>query len=693
MKGFVYESDAGKEPMRIARLLGLMGSNMERKATYLIPDLQRDYVWGPKKIINLIDTLMKGWPFGQILVAQTGKLSPLFAPRAFYSKIVWFGGEPCVQMDADLNCDAATMVLDGQQRLQSLFLALSPCSGGLVMDQRSWIEEINPDNAYYLGWGHRSPAAFLALNVANLASAYDECHDISKIDFSAQAARPVIEWVFDQDIRDSQLYNRRAYLPRFLTTSWGDDNRSDYILLKELWEVDDIGGFLSDRGLGEDFVEAVSVFHERFLQLKEVPVPCLRVLPREESGLSVDEYNEMILTVFTRLNAGGEELTEDEITFSWIKRYWTKQDITADAALKVLKANLSQQGINNKGRDLIRLLSGVWSVFEHDGKPLQASDLLNGQLLKQVAAFLGDNWGIISEQFVHVATLLRKHGLKYGSQFYSLQGFVILSTWMIVGRIWANAKPAGSVADRIRFDSLFASWIGQRVDRFILACQWASSLGNYDAELSALHRSLMDSNSFADAYETMTAWFEKQLGKYVANAKVAVNGLERSTRAGVSAYTTQLWCWQRLDPERARVSEILAQEQGGITAGAPNVDHCVPFAFWEVFVGRFPGSPKGSDVYNEKVAKINQLGNCNVLCKQINCSKNAMPMRAFFERIQLPETDAQSLSVQSELFSPDAEGLTPELILDKVAERTALIRKELCQFLDGSQQYQLHVTV
>lgn len=693
MNRFVYESDAGKEPMRIARLLGLMGSNMERKATYLIPDLQRDYIWGPKKIINLIDTLMKGWPFGQILVAQTGKLSPLFAPRAFYSKIVWFDGEPCVQMDADLNCDAATMVLDGQQRLQSLFLALSPCSGGLVMDQRSWIEEINPDNAYYLGWGHRSPAAFLALNVANLASAYDECHDISKIDFSAQAAHPVIEWVFDQDIRDSQLYNRRAYLPRFLTTSWGDDNRSDYILLKELWEVDDIGVFLSDRGLCKDFVEAVSVFHERFLQLKEVPVPCLRVLPREESGLSVDEYNEMILTVFTRLNAGGEELTEDEITFSWIKRYWTKQDITADAALKVFKANLSQQGINNKGRDLIRLLSGIWSVFEHDGKPLLAFDLLNGQLLKQVAAFLGDNWDVISEQFVHVATLLRKHGLQYGSQFYSLQGFVILSTWMIVGRIWANAKPAGSVADRIRFDSLFASWIGQRVDRFILACQWASSLGNYDAELSALHRSLKDLNSFADAYETMTAWFEKQLGKYVANAKVVVNGLERSTRAGVSAYTTQLWCWQRLDLERARVSEILAQEQGGITAGAPNVDHCVPFAFWEDFVGRFPDSPKGSDVYNEKVAKINQLGNCNVLCKQINCSKNAMPMRAFFERIQLPEADARSLSIPEELFSPDAEGLDPEKILDKVAKRTALIRRELCQFLDGSQQYQLHVTV
>ena len=59
----------------------------------------------------------------------------------------------------------------------------------------------------------------------------------------------------------------------------------------------------------------------------------------------------------------------------------------------------------------------------------------------------------------------------------------------------------------------------------------------------------------------------------------------------------------------------------------------------------------------------------------------------------LPEADARSLSIPAELFSPDAEDLTPEMILDKVVERTALIRKELCQFLDGSPRHQLHVTV
>jgi hypothetical protein len=128
MKEFMYESDVGKEPLTLERVLELMGNNFTRKATYLIPDLQREYVWDSKKIINLIDTLMKGWPFGQILVANTGKMSPLFSPRTFFSKVIMFGDERGETMDAVMHADTATLVLDGQQRLQSLFLGVAPCS-------------------------------------------------------------------------------------------------------------------------------------------------------------------------------------------------------------------------------------------------------------------------------------------------------------------------------------------------------------------------------------------------------------------------------------------------------------------------------------------------------------------------------------------------------------------------------------
>ena len=38
--------------------------------SYLIPDLQRPYVWTPSQIIMLIDSLFRGWPFGSLLTWQ-----------------------------------------------------------------------------------------------------------------------------------------------------------------------------------------------------------------------------------------------------------------------------------------------------------------------------------------------------------------------------------------------------------------------------------------------------------------------------------------------------------------------------------------------------------------------------------------------------------------------------------------------
>src|SRR5260370_37427807 len=36
-------------------------------ATYVIPDLQRPFVWTPRQVTLLIDSLFRGWPFGSLL--------------------------------------------------------------------------------------------------------------------------------------------------------------------------------------------------------------------------------------------------------------------------------------------------------------------------------------------------------------------------------------------------------------------------------------------------------------------------------------------------------------------------------------------------------------------------------------------------------------------------------------------------
>jgi len=43
-------------------------SNTANNFIYLIPDLQRPYVWTPSQVILLIDSLFKGWPFDSLLL-------------------------------------------------------------------------------------------------------------------------------------------------------------------------------------------------------------------------------------------------------------------------------------------------------------------------------------------------------------------------------------------------------------------------------------------------------------------------------------------------------------------------------------------------------------------------------------------------------------------------------------------------
>lgn len=688
---FMYESDVvKKDRLTLERVLELMGNNLGRKAVYLIPDLQREYVWSSKKIINLIDTLVKGWPFGQILLANTGKMSPMFSPRTFFSKVVLFGDERGETMEAETYDDGATLVLDGQQRLQSLFLGLAPSSAGLVQDQRAWISEYSSGNEYYKRSGYKAPPAFLALNLENLCMAYEENRNVSRLDCSAQAKSPIIEWVFKNGDNAVKLWERRACLPKILKCPWGEDNTDKYVLLKDIWSANSIEELEQKHHIVEDAKLAFGAFCARFRELKNIPVPYLRILPQEQCGMNENEYNEMILSIFTRLNAGGEPLTEEEITYSWIKRYWPNQDIKAEDALNGLKGKLADKGIELKSSSLIRHLSNVWSVLEHDGEKLTVADMLDGELLKKVSAFLGDNWNTIAGQFVDVAAKLEKHNLCYGAQYYSLQGFELLVAWSIVGKVWHTRHSSANVAEQLKFNSLFSE-MEKRLDRFVFASQWSNTLGDYLVELSKLQAEILKTNVLENASSAMLEWLEEHLNAYVKQAKVYVNDLNKTSPAGVSAYTTQLWCWQRLTQTRKEVSEVLSKEQDGITVGHPNVDHCVSVAFWTDYLKWFAEEyPKGSDVYNDMLARINQIGNCNILCKPINCSKNSQMMSEFWQKIGFPISDAEALNIPEEMFRPDKEEFRPDQIMRKIEERTQLIRKELCYFLDGTNNLYIH---
>lgn len=94
------------------------------KHEYLMPAIQREFVWGPQQIIRLVDSLMRGYPVGSFLLWD---VQPQTAQSyTFYEFLTHFHERDNPYADkATVPAGASTVaVLDGQQRLTSLNIAL-----------------------------------------------------------------------------------------------------------------------------------------------------------------------------------------------------------------------------------------------------------------------------------------------------------------------------------------------------------------------------------------------------------------------------------------------------------------------------------------------------------------------------------------------------------------------------------------
>src|SRR5258708_36821218 len=66
----------------------LNSANNDQGATLLIPDLQRPYVWSPRQVVLLVDSLIRGWPFGTFLTWKARQDDPVGSLARPFWKVV-----------------------------------------------------------------------------------------------------------------------------------------------------------------------------------------------------------------------------------------------------------------------------------------------------------------------------------------------------------------------------------------------------------------------------------------------------------------------------------------------------------------------------------------------------------------------------------------------------------------------------
>src|SRR4051812_5260146 len=96
--------------------MGLLNQISEEEI--VLPAIQRDFVWSESQTAKLLDSIMRGYPVGIVLLWET------YNDLQYRPFIEDFRGGTLHTYSDNRQRRRIRLVLDGQQRLQSLYIAL-----------------------------------------------------------------------------------------------------------------------------------------------------------------------------------------------------------------------------------------------------------------------------------------------------------------------------------------------------------------------------------------------------------------------------------------------------------------------------------------------------------------------------------------------------------------------------------------
>jgi len=687
-------------------------ASMGNGATLLIPDLQRPFVWTPDKVTLLIDSLIRGWPFGTLLLWKVNDQQLQAIPsRPFWTVVDRTdkaGGGTVGKMNPPAQYH---MVLDGQQRVQSLLLALGGDDWGFKLDDRSWIEAKGERPRGRKSKNPHWSKASLCFDLYNFRDAYKEEHQrLLAVDFTK-----VLFWVITdpQDGESSYLkpQNYEYPLPRMSDPT----NHGRFIRLSRLWDAAVPNAALMEaqfreraRPLLEDHSVATEIIGDLLQPLGELlitlrnvklaEVSFLELQPFDSNSWEVDTYNDAIVNIFTRLNSAGRTLEREEIILAWLKVGWKPEYTngkTAGDCFDEMQSNLHDQKLDIKLDPLVSAVSFLWSVSERDGRILANSDLLKGEVIRPMASTLAQRWEMVAEAVDIGARALCERELRFGpgEHFSSVYALAVLWGWLYVAECWKNSHSLGEL-QRDDFEKRCKDSLCKYLDRWIICSQWAgvwagsstTQIESYARKLADLIKSMETMDTLSAAHEAWDECLKAILDSLTGKATEYVSNLTASSRERVSLFRDPLWIWHRLDADRWSKSQI--QLRVGKRKPAWEVDHVVSFALWEKRLAS--GLPSGITDEDDARAVVNKLGNCALLEKNFNISKSSDPLKQFLSGTHEVVTGklridswCAALGIPKPMLDPDSASV--DEIKQAIDSRDEEIKTELSEFIKGQK--------
>lgn len=706
--------DEGAEPLHDI----LNAASSDQGATLLVPDLQRPYVWTPNQVTLLVDSILRGWPFGTLLLWKVHKEELASIPSRPFWRIADRTGEFDDSQVGKSNPPAEfRMVLDGQQRLQSLLLAFGGDNWGFRLSDYEWSMTLSAERPRGRNAKLHWSLGHLCLDVRAFRDRVKEAGGVGNVDF-----RDVLLWVVQNPNDGRSKLRRPANYKYPITSTLDDENKGRFLRLSRLWGLastqpglfeshfrEKLKPVLREHDVPQEVVVDVLVplaeLVVTLVGIKQSKISYLQLSPFNADVFNQDVYNDAIVNIFTRLNTAGRALTRQEITFAWIKTGWSASKTggrTAGRCFEELNEELAKERVTVDIDELVGSVSAMWSVLHRDGALLSTTDLLRGEKVRPMAQDLVKSWETISTNLIDGAKLVDERGFRFGTHYRSLNVLTLLLTWRLLGRQWL-ATHSLSVIEKDAFEKSLDDKLAAYCDRWFLMSQWSGRWGkSTDKAFADYVKELADDWAKITALEKptgvidvlkvrMETWLVALQGdsiKYVDDLAVLV-------RDRVHDYFLALWLWHRLDSKRWIASKLPLREKkrGSLSL---DVDHVVAVKLWETLPDEQQQVEEGEDEeealsVEDLSTTMNALGNCILLEKSFNVAKGAEPLGGFLGRVHefksgILKIDEWAKDIGVEGVFVDPTGKSAADVRVVVEARTTAMKTEIKEYLVGSRQ-------
>ena len=349
----------------------------------LLPDIQRPFVWDEDQIYKLFDSLMRGYPINTFLFWELTKekLDEIEAKQKLSIKMYSFVDSNTDDNLEEINRekDSYQLVLDGQQRLTSLFIAL----------KGSWKKKVRKNivvNELYFNLlsGHMESEEGTRFEFKFIDRTHKELY---VEELNAQDEISLKVWVNVKKIFENNLGQSRTRR-EFINDIIVKDPRLESFRDKLDENLDDFDNVLKKQGV-------------------------LNYFPEDETSY------EKVLDIFVRTNSGGTKLGYSDLLFSKIKLSWTD----ARDNFKELIVTLNK---NNFEYDSDFILKTCLTLFASKSEDIRYSvSNLNNNLISNIR----EKWPEIVHSIKLTVDLLDQYCIKDKKQLPSYNALVPVIYW------------------------------------------------------------------------------------------------------------------------------------------------------------------------------------------------------------------------------------------------------------------------